>query len=84
MRANVASIHWDEGAPPLVHLWQDVLARYPSSLIPPWDTNTLHELRAIDVPFVRQAYLLAPAVPKILHEIYEIYLRAQKAVPLPR
>ena len=81
MRANIGSLYLDEGAPPLLHLWQDVLARYPSSRLPPWDTNTLHELRAIDVPFVRQNYLPEPVVPKILHEINEMYLRAQKDVP---
>jgi hypothetical protein len=84
MRANVGSIRLDESAPPLAHPWQDVLARYALSLVPPWDTNTLHELRAIDVPFVRQDYLLEPAVSKILHEIYEMYLGTQAAPPQPR
>lgn len=77
MRVSVGSIRLNEAAPPLVHLWRDVLTRYASSLVPPWDTNTLHELRVVDVPFVRQDYLLEPAVPAILREIYEMYLRAQ-------
>jgi hypothetical protein len=75
MRASVGSICLDETTPPLVLLSRDVLTRYASSLVPPWDKNTLHELRAVDVPFVRQHYLLEPAVPKILRDIFEMYIR---------
>jgi hypothetical protein len=75
MRASVGSVRLDETAPPLLSLSRDVLTRYASCLVPPWDMNTLHELRVIDVRFVRQHYFLEPSVPKILRDIFERYVR---------
>jgi hypothetical protein len=76
MRDNLGAIRMDERWPPLVLASRDVLTRYASSIVPPWHKDTLHELRVTDVPYVRQDYLLDPAVPKILGDIYEMYLRA--------
>ncbi len=76
MRASTASMRLDEQAPPLSHLWRDVVTRYAACLVPPFQSNTLHDLRVVDVPFVRQDYLLDPVIPKLLHEIYDTFLRA--------
>jgi len=81
MRASVGSIHLDEAKPPLAHLWRDILTRYRTSLVSPWARDSLHEPAAIDVPFVRQDYLLEPGVPKVLGEIFEEFLQAQEALP---
>lgn len=76
MRACMGSIRLDETKPPLIHLSRDVLKRHAGSLVLPFDANTLHALQAIDVPFIRQDYLLEPEVPKRLRDIYQMYLRA--------
>jgi hypothetical protein len=75
MREDVGTIRLDEAAPPFVLASQDLLTRYASSLVPPHHTGGLHELRATDVPFVRQDYLFEPAVAKALGDIYQIYRR---------
>ena len=73
MRANMGTIRLNERKPPLVLPSQHVLAQYGDSLIPPWNEDTLHGLRVIDVPFVRPDYLLEPAAAKVLLDIYQAY-----------
>jgi hypothetical protein len=73
MRDYMGAILLDERAPSLALESQDLLTRYALSIVPPRHTDSLHEPRAIDVPFIRPDYLLEPDVPKILCEIYEMY-----------
>jgi hypothetical protein len=75
MRNSQETIRLDEAAPPFALVSRDLLTRYAPSVVPPRHTDGLHERRAIDVPFVRQDYLWEPAVPKILRDIFERYVR---------
>jgi hypothetical protein len=75
MRGSRGTIRLDEAAPLYVLAAKDLLTRYASSIVPPRRTDSLHELRAIEVPFIRQDYLLEPAVTKILGNIHELYSR---------
>jgi len=75
MRKCLNTIRLDETAKPFVLASQEIQARYASSLVPPWCVGTLHELRMIDVPYVRHDYLLEPTTAKILGDIHDMYLR---------
>jgi hypothetical protein len=75
MRDSRGTIRLDEAAPPYALAAQDLLTRYGSSIVPPRHMDGLHELRAIEVPFIRQDYILQPAVTEILGNIYELYSR---------
>jgi hypothetical protein len=78
MRANVGSIQLDERAPPLNRVREDVLNNFAPSLVPPWDSETLHEPRVMELPFVRQEYLLAPAIAEALRDVFQMYLDANQ------
>jgi hypothetical protein len=75
MRDSRGTIRLDEAAPPFALAAQDLLTRYASSIVPPRRMDGLHELRAIEVPFIRQDYLLEPSVTTILGDIHERYSR---------
>jgi hypothetical protein len=75
VRKCLNTIRLDETARPFVLASQEIQARYASSLVPPWCVGTLHELRMIDVPYVRHDYLLEPTTAKILGDIHDMYLR---------
>jgi hypothetical protein len=75
MCGSQGTIRLDEAAPPYVFAAQDLLTRYASSIVLPRRTDGLHELRAIEVPFIRQDYLLEPAVTTTLGNIHELYSR---------
>ncbi len=68
-------IRLDEATPPFALAFQDFLTRYEASIVPPRHTDGLHQLRAVDVSYVRQDYLLEAMMPKILDDIYDIYRR---------
>jgi hypothetical protein len=72
----LSTIRLDEAARPFVLASQEIEDRYTSSLVPPWCPGTLHELRAVDVPYLRQDYLLEPTTAKILGDIHQAYLRS--------
>jgi hypothetical protein len=84
MRDSLGTIRLDEAAPQFVLASQDLLARYAPSIVQPRHMDGLHELRAIDTPFVRQDYLLQPAVTKVLREIYELYRPLLRVTSLSR
>lgn len=75
MRDSLGTIRLDESAGPFVRAYQDLLTRYASAIVLPKHAGPLHELQAIEAPFVRQDYLLRPAVTNILQDIYSHYLR---------
>jgi len=73
MRESVGTLRMIEAAPLLVPASREILTRYTTSMVPPWHPKTLHELREVDVPFVRQDYLLRPGVSDMLREICGLY-----------
>jgi hypothetical protein len=75
VRNSLSTLRLDEAAQPFVSASQEIPIRYASSLVPPWHPDTLHEPRAIDVPYFRQDYLFDPTMPKILDDIHRMYLR---------
>lgn len=75
MRDSVSSVRLDEA--PFAQLYQDLLTRYASSLVPPHHADGLHELRALDVAYVRQDYLLQPALVNAVTGIYNQYVAPQ-------
>jgi hypothetical protein len=76
MRESSGSIRLDESVPSLLLAPQEMLTRYRSSIVPPHHADGLHELRAIDVPYVRPDYLLQPTATNALRTIYQKYRRS--------
>jgi hypothetical protein len=73
IRAHVATLRLDEGAPQFALIYRDLVDRYGARIFAPRLLNGLHAPRAIDGPYVRQDYLLEPSVTKALYELYEAY-----------
>ena len=75
MRESLGSVRLDEAAWPFALASGDLLARYGSSFVTPREAGTSHAPRAVDVPFVRQDYLLQPGMATMLGEIHDTYRR---------
>jgi hypothetical protein len=75
MRSGLGTLHLDDARQPFAMALQDLLVRYAASIVPPYHADGLHALRAVDVPFVGQDYLMEPSATKTLSDIYEVYRR---------
>jgi hypothetical protein len=76
MRGDPGILRLDEASEPLVMVQRDLATRYARSIVPPHHADGLHALQAVDVPFVRQDYLLDPSARESLNDIYDVYRQA--------
>lgn len=77
LRASLGTMRLDETVPSLLLATGDLLARYAPSIVPPHHPDGCHQLRSIDVKYVRGDYLLKSATTNRLNELYQAYSVAQ-------
>lgn len=70
MRRDIGSIRLDDATEPFAAALRDMAQRYDTAIVAPRRLIGLHEPRAIDVPFVRQDYLLESGAVRTLHDVY--------------